>query len=86
MAQDTVLVNAWSSGTGMAGVGGSALYLGYVSAMQQLPSRLLPSPKEARAAAPQVGLGLDFKRTFLATIPWMLLYLLSFHWSDLIRF
>ena len=26
-----------------------------------------------------MGLGLDFKRTFLATIPWMLLYLLSFH-------
>lgn len=29
---DSMLVNAWSSGTGMAGVGGSALYLGYIGA------------------------------------------------------
>lgn len=27
---DKMLINAWSSGTGMAGVGGSALYLGYL--------------------------------------------------------
>ena len=52
---DNMLINAWSSGTGMAGVGGSAIYLGYVAA------------------------GLDFKQTFLARIPWLVLYLLALH-------
>jgi hypothetical protein len=35
---DDVLVNGWSSGTGMAGVGGAALYLAFVAAGLDLPA------------------------------------------------
>eukprot|EP00051_Salpingoeca_urceolata_P005871 m.78272 g.78272 ORF g.78272 m.78272 type:complete len:420 (+) comp14578_c0_seq1:219-1478(+) len=50
----STLVNAWSSGTGMAGVGGSALYLLYSFA------------------------NLSLRDSFLYTLPWVAVYLISF--------
>ena len=62
------LVNSWASGTGLAGVGGSALYLLYSALGLSIE---FVTPIDLRLS--------QLRRvSFLATLPWVLVYLAAF--------